>query len=86
MFISILLGHLDMKSNFIILGGGGTLEVHSHLLQLFQSWGGTSEVHPNLLQLFQSWGGVHLEVDLKSVRFMDSGWLSTAVLTSGQLC
>ena len=30
-------------------------------------------------------GGVPLQVDWKSVRFMDSGWLSTAA-ASGQLC
>ena len=40
----------------------------------------------NLLQLFHSWGrGVHLQVDRKSVRFTDSGWLSTTA-ASGQKC
>ena len=37
-------------------------------------------------QLFHSWGGgVHLQVDRKSVRFTESGWLSTAA-ANGQLC
>ena len=34
--------HLDLKSNFIILGGGGKRYIasHSNLLQIFQSGGG----------------------------------------------
>ena len=35
---------------------------------------------------FSNPGGVHLQVDPKSVRFTDSGWLSTTVLMRGQLC
>ena len=31
------------------------------------------------------WGGLHLQVDWKSVRFMESDWLSTAAV-SKQLC
>ena len=65
MFISILLGgghqpepkcHLDLKSNFIIQGGS-TSEVHSHLLQLFQSWG----------------GGVHWKFTLTCFNFSNPG-------------
>ena len=94
-----------MTSNFIILGGGVTLEVtvtcfnfsmlgggvhqpepkcHIDLrFQLFHSCGRRvhqpePKCHIDLrFQLFHSWG-VHLQVDRKSVRFTDSGWLSTA--------
>ena len=62
----------------------------TNLLQFFHSWGGRvhqpeQKCHIDLrFQLFHSWGGgVHLQVDRKSVRFTDSGWLSTAAM-SGQ--
>ena len=62
----------------------------------FHSWGGgyisqnqnvTAEVAQTCFNFSNPWGGggVHLHEDWKSVRFMDSGWLSTAAM-SGQLC
>ena len=59
--------HLDMKSNFIILWGGGYINQNQNV---------TLTCNSN----FIIWGGVHLQVDPKNVRFTDSGWLSTTVL------
>ena len=92
---------LTADLNFVIPCGGGGVhqpEPKCHIdlrSQLFHSWGGgvrlqvdSTKCHIDLRsQLFHSWGGrgVRLQVDCKSVRFTDSGWLSTAA-ASGQLC
>ena len=61
--------------------GGGSLEVPLTCFNFSNPGGVYIGSHSNLLQLFQSLGGL----DRKSVRFTDSGWLSTAA-ASGQLC
>ena len=52
-------------------------------------WGGRGGFqirhHTGSFILGREGGGVPLQVDWKSVRFTDSGWLSTAA-ASGQLC
>ena len=51
----------------------------------FGEGGGVSNWAPYWQFHFGEGGGVPLQVDWKSVRFTDSGWLSTAA-ASGQLC
>ena len=98
----VILSHY-LASTFLILGGRGTSDIHSNLLQLFQSWGGVHRKFALTCFNFYNPGGVHwtftltcfnfsnpgwgvhLQVDRKSVRFTDSGWLSTAA-ASGHLC
>ena len=65
--------------------GGGDFKLGTLLAVSFWGWRGGFKLGTILAVSFWGGRGVPLQVDWKSVRFMDSGWLSTAA-TSGQLC
>ena len=85
--------HIDLRFQLFHSWGGGVhqpeAKCHTDLIfQFFHSWGGVHQKSLKLVSTFPILGGgvvVHLQVDQKSVRFTDSGWLSTAAV-SGQLC
>ena len=66
-------------------GGGGFQIEHPIGSFILGREGVVSNWAPYWQFHFGEGGGVPLQVDRKSVRFTDSGWLSTAA-ASGQLC
>ena len=65
--------------------GGGVSNWAPYWQFHFGEGGGVSNWAPYWQFHFGEGEGVPLQVDWKSVRFTDSGWLSTAA-ASGQLC